>query len=392
MRCLNLDWLQVYCLEPFPLDDIYFLGVGLHVDVRPYGTRVFRQMFTVFDEHGAPFVEVRRLPFSGQDGASFLPPNAVHLRFVNRACYLPNAVQLMGAFIKKHGFVFQRIVRIDLALDFVKFDTGDDPAKFVDRYMRGVYSKINQANISAHGVDEWQARRWHSLAWGSPSSSIGTKLYNKTLELATVKDKPYIRRRWWECGLIESPLVVDRSVWRLEFSIKDDGRRVFVYHPNGGSKRVLHPNTLATYWTPEAQLAVFALLASHYFHFKLFEEGRPKNLCRDKPLFRFTKAESFLVAEKVAGAKPVASNVDTLLRRLRSFVVSCGNADAVSACHILIDYLSREKVRVLCEDPSDNSELRALQIALGWAINDGYTASEAQIREIAAGLFSGDAY
>lgn len=65
-RCVNLDWLEVHCLEPvgIPHDAEYFRRAGLTVDERSYGTRVYRQMFTVHDALGHPFVEVRRDPFS----------------------------------------------------------------------------------------------------------------------------------------------------------------------------------------------------------------------------------------------------------------------------------------------------------------------------------------
>ena len=42
-------------------------------------------------------------------------------------------------------------------------------------------------------------------------------LYNKSQEMADVKEKPYIRERWNQAGLRS-----DCSVWRLEFSLKSD--------------------------------------------------------------------------------------------------------------------------------------------------------------------------
>lgn len=64
-RCVNLDWLEVHAYEPSndPHDANYFRRAGLDVSERGYGTRVYREMFTVCDPVGNPFVEVRRNPF-----------------------------------------------------------------------------------------------------------------------------------------------------------------------------------------------------------------------------------------------------------------------------------------------------------------------------------------
>ena len=183
-RCVNLDWLEVHCLEPYgdPHDAEYFRRVGLTVMERDYGTRVYREMFTVNDAQGNPFVEVRRAPYS-TGYAGIHDERECHLRLVNAACYLDNAADLMQQFIDTYHYEFNRITRVDICLDFERFDEGDDPAVFLSRYLRQVYSKINQGNITAHGADRWNGQVWNSVSWGSPTSAIGTKFYNKTMEL-----------------------------------------------------------------------------------------------------------------------------------------------------------------------------------------------------------------
>ena len=207
-RCVNLDWLEVHCMEPSgdPHDANYFRRVGLTVSERDYGTRVYKEMFTVNDVHGNPFVEVRRAPYStGYGGIHAI--EECHLRLVNAACYLDNAAALMQNFIDTYGYTVNRISRVDICLDFERFDEGDDPAVFLSRYLRQVYSKINQGNITAHGADRWNGQVWNSVSWGSPTSAIGTKFYNKTMELYDAATgtyrKPHIRYAWLKCGLID---------------------------------------------------------------------------------------------------------------------------------------------------------------------------------------------
>lgn len=67
-RCVNLDWVEVYCLESgknFPHDANYFRECGYFVREREYGTRQYNQMFTILDENDLGFIEVRRDPVSG---------------------------------------------------------------------------------------------------------------------------------------------------------------------------------------------------------------------------------------------------------------------------------------------------------------------------------------
>ena len=65
-RCVNLDWLEVCALEPItkPLDADYFRSCGLVVLEREYGSKVWRSIFTIEDNEGHAFLEVRRDPKS----------------------------------------------------------------------------------------------------------------------------------------------------------------------------------------------------------------------------------------------------------------------------------------------------------------------------------------
>ena len=75
-RCINLDWLEVYALEDtnlFPCDADFFRKHGWRVEERDYGTRTYRQMFTIYDQRDEPLFEIRRWPYSNksQDGGLF---------------------------------------------------------------------------------------------------------------------------------------------------------------------------------------------------------------------------------------------------------------------------------------------------------------------------------
>ena len=183
-RCVNLDWLEVHAYEPIltSLNAHYYRAQGWIVEEREYGTRVYREMFVLIGRDNQPLLEIRRNPASqGLNGVH--QANECHIRLTNRSCYFDDAASYLQSFLNNYGYYNVRISRVDVCLDFVSFDMGDDPAAFVRRYFKHKYSKINQGRISAHGDDTWSGLECNSLSWGSKMSDVSTKLYNKTMEL-----------------------------------------------------------------------------------------------------------------------------------------------------------------------------------------------------------------
>lgn len=286
-RCVNIDWLQVFCAEPFgkTLDAAYYIRAGYRVEARAYGTPQYQEMFTVF-EGDFPFIEVRRNPYSLKENGGIFNRRDCHLRLTNRACYSASPIDDLRRFLLAHDYVYKSISRIDICLDFNTFDRGDKPEKVLADYMENKISKINQCNIAAHGKDKWKGRVWNSLKWGSQNSMISTKLYCKSLELKEAHDKFYIRDQWDAAGLRQ-----DIPVWRVEFSINSD-LKAFVKLDTGE----LVSNKLTDYDTREKCLFRFHSLASKYFHFKYVEKMdngklRRKDRCKDKILFTISKDE-----------------------------------------------------------------------------------------------------
>lgn len=384
-RCVNLDWLEVHCFEPSndPHDATYFRRAGLEVVEREYGTRVYREMFTISDKRGNPFVEVRRNPYSqGYQGVH--AADECHLRLVNAACYYDDAALRLQNFMDTYGYTFNRIARVDICLDFEKFDEGDDPAKFLSRYLRQVYSKINQGNITAHGTDRWDGQLWNSVSWGSPSSAIGTKFYNKTQELydptsGTFK-KPHIRYAWLQCGLIDDFHKVLKKnedgwyqpqIWRIEFSIRSSVKKWFTIELNGKERNYQSiRNTLAMYDCREKLVTLFAALQQHYFHFKHYEKGKRKDRCDDKVLFIWNGVQltykvgrddiTSILGDGAKKAKPY----DTLLRKLREFRQGQIKHDIINACDIIIKVLEGDLLRSDIRNPFSWQELLVLQQTL----------------------------
>lgn len=402
-RCVNLDWLEVHCFEPTndPHDATFFRRAGLEVVEREYGTRVYKEMFTISDRRGNPFVEVRRNPFSqGYQGVH--AAEECHLRLVNAACYYDDAALRLQNFMDTYGYTFNRISRVDICLDFEKFDEGDDPAKFLSRYLRQVYSKINQGNITAHGTDRWDGQLWNSVSWGSPSSAIGTKFYNKTQELydptsGTFK-KPHIRYAWFQCGLIDDFHKVLKKtedgwyqpqIWRIEFSIRSSVKKWFTIELNGKERNYQSiRNTLEMYDCREKLVTLFAALQQHYFHFKHYEKGKRKDRCDDKVLFVWKGVQltykvgrddiSSILGDGAKKAKPY----DTLLRKLREFRQGQVKHDVLNACDIIIKVLEGDILRSDVRNPFNWQEMLVLQQTLSRKADGDTTDAAVLMNEI----------
>lgn len=384
-RCCNLDWLEIHALEPAadPHDASFFRRAGLDVQEREFGTRVYKEMFTVCDRMGNPFVEVRRNPYSvGYQGLH--SPQECHLRLVNAACYYEDAAARLQNFMDDFDYTFNRISRVDICLDFELFDRGDDPAKFLARYLRQTYSKINQGTITAHGADRWDGQVWNSVSWGSPTSAIGTKFYNKTMELydqaSGTYRKPHIRYAWLKCGLIDDFHKVLKKkdggwytpqIWRVEFSIRSSVKNWVAIELNGEAKHYQSiRNTLDMYDSREKLVTLFAALSQHYFHFKYYEKGQRKDRCRDKVLFDWGgvqltyKVEHADIQRLLGEGKRQRKPYDTLAKKLREFQQSKPRQDIVDACQVIISCIEGDALRSDLRNPFSYNDLIALQQAL----------------------------
>ena len=383
-RCVNLDWLELHAFEPpsKPLDAKYFRSKGYHVEEREYGTRVYREMFTILDQHGYGMIEVRRNP-SSQGETGIHQFNECHLRLTNRTCYWDNAADVFNKFIVQHQYYNVRISRVDLCMDFSTFDKGDDPADFVRRYFSHKYAKINQGRIHSHGEDTWSGQEWNSLAWGSKTSPVSTKMYDKTMELYNAKlgvyKKPYIREAWLHCGLIDD---IDRCtlkeeqqrIWRVEFSLTSAVKNWVPIELDGVQHKYQSlRNTLEVYNSRDKILTMFASLSRHYFRFKYYEEGKRKDRCRDKILFDWSEIEHTYKIDRPNSALGTGNKHfdkwNRLLTMLEPFRPNLDTDDKRQAFDVIVNAIKDEIMRSNLVNPFAKQELEELKKMIEVRIN-----------------------
>lgn len=214
---LSIDWLSVFCIfagdgdEWHPMD-----GDGFSYKHEPFGTRCFSTFYRVRianDEGGwDEFAEVQSKPYS-----SILPPYAMIVRFVNRQLYAANFWELANRFLSLNQIEIRGISRIDICADFNQFATIDPRALiegFAAKRFRHIGRGVGSLAFNHEVKNKEYGVHYTGLTFGTHASDAHVYLYNKTFELFTQGDKPWIKERWRRVGLNLM------EVWRLEVSIK----------------------------------------------------------------------------------------------------------------------------------------------------------------------------
>lgn len=401
MRCVNIDWLEVYCEESndeYPCNADYFTRRGYVVREREYGTRVYEEMFYILDRNGNDMFEVRRNPKSGDSSFVGLSPQSTHIRLCNWVCYQSNCVQLLRDFLVRHNYIFHRIYRIDVCYDFERFDSGDKPERVARRIVEKTYLKMNQTKIHAIGDDNWGGYAWETLSWGSLTSMVSTKLYNKTKELAaTGNKKPYILTQWMMAGLIDNPVTQVKynkdgsqykpDIWRVEFSIKSKADSWLILEDISGKrvKKKAVPHSLSLFDSQDKLWQRFQDLAYHYFRFKVktfkkqkrgvagfalgqVESNHDPELQRkdrmpEKILFHYDQDREFMHIQNVPKPSKPYHDGEVLRRRLINYAATHPDHKIREACKVLIDSIDvRDIYRYT--DSFDIWQVKALQGAI----------------------------
>lgn len=406
MRCVNIDWLEVYCEESnsrYPCNADYFRRCGYFVTEREYGTRVYNEMFIIEDRHGNPWIEVRRNPKSGGSSFKGLSEFSTHIRLSNWVCYQDDCVSQLREFLVKHDYIFHRIFRIDICYDFEKFDSGDLPSRVAKKILEKKLLKINQGRISVHGTDNWARYEWETLSWGSPSSMVTTKMYNKSLEiLQGGNKKPYIYTEWMMCDLLTNPMSLTKvspdgstykpEIWRIEFSIRSKADSWLILNGKRKKKNEENrvPHNLSMFDAKDKLWQRFQDLAYHYFRFKVKtvksvrkgltalelnkikfstdESLQRKDRMPDKVLFDFQKEKQFAHVQAVPKPSKPNSQDEILKRRIEKFMQESPDREVKAACSTILKAIDNREVYRYTPD-MDYKEVLALRAAISLKMN-----------------------
>ena len=252
---LSLDWLQLHVdCSLCTFDSAYSWKL------EPYQTKQFRKIYKLMwqgEELGTAVCEPTSVIIHG---------SCMIVKFSNRQLYSPYLHNIIAAFLSHNNLFFKGVTRCDLALDFNRFNRCLDPENFIWRFINGQIWKVGRGKFSVTG-EQKRGNKFRYLRFGSKTSEINTYLYNKSVELTQVQDKPYIREKWLNAGLSKK-----QDVWRLEISIKGTGTR-YVDFETGDLTRISWEDLA----NPDRLKQIFEAYISVHFKFVINDGQRNKS-------------------------------------------------------------------------------------------------------------------
>lgn len=221
---LSIDWLAVHCEGCFDEETIKEIEskpltlehqVNFSIKRLDYGNRQFKCIYEV-SYRDRLFAVVQANPAS-----TILSPKMVIVKLANYYLYRTDGITLFDMFLNYYQLKVKGLSRLDIALDFQLLNNGLMPERFIIGYMRGIYRHVGRSRGNAHFNQKGNDPiTYNGISFGTNESATRVYMYNKTLELKQVKDKPYIRDKWRAAGFD-----MNKDVWRLEISLKSSAMK-----------------------------------------------------------------------------------------------------------------------------------------------------------------------
>ena len=265
---INIDWLQIYLHDENQgienLAMIYNGKSSYAFQTAEYTSRQFSQVYDIYDSDGDHYAVLQRIPFS-----NIISYDGAILKLANRELYKSTMIDTLILFLEYHRFAFKSISRLDICFDSNTLKNGLKHSTLIRGLQNGKYLKNNQGQAKQNFEVQSKTNRimeCNSISFGSLSSAVKTKMYNKTKEMNDVKYKPYIVESWQKNGID-----TNKDVWRIEISIKAD------------MTNIVKLDTVETFrlTTDRLKLStdiqnIFYTYAARYFSFKINDGKKNK--------------------------------------------------------------------------------------------------------------------
>lgn len=261
--CISVDWLEVCCYG-YAVQSSFFAfdGKSYSIEAEDRETALFKKFYVV-KRNGLEYAYIRQEPKSG-----VMKKGLTLIKLANRVLYHERYIPFLMALIKHLNLYYKGLTRLDLAYDCNTFYCGRKPSRFVRQFATKRVDEIGGMYVPKVKEFDFHLKKdIHSgsginyLAIGAKGSKKRGYIYDKTLELQEVKDKPWIRDMWERNGLVSTD---KNHVWRAEISIKAQGMDLL--NLDTGELFALHPNYLESY---EHIKKIFHFYASKVFDFRI---------------------------------------------------------------------------------------------------------------------------
>jgi hypothetical protein len=281
--CISIDWLQVCCYCNH-LSEFEYKGslCTYNVEIQPVETAMFKKLYSV-KRNGLEVATIQCEP-----RPKSLNPKLLLLKLSNRVLYSDKYIYMLYDMISTFGLIYKGITRLDLCYDCNFFNGHKSPSKFIQDFVfkevgkNGYIFRKGSSKFTCHGSKtSTSSSKITSIAFGSNNNKVRQYIYDKTIELQEVKDKPWIREYWELNGLVNDE---KNHVWRTEISIKSQGMDIL--NMSTGELFKLSPKYLEHY---NKICDLFFFYADKYMQFFVC---RGQKRTRDYPLlhlFEYSK-------------------------------------------------------------------------------------------------------
>jgi len=305
---ISCDWLQIHVKHA----DNFLERENPYYNFRRTGqSKIFRDIYEVKDT--ALGIVIAHYCTGANE--CIMPEHEGVLKFENKILYVhgDELQEYVEKFLYRLRFRFIGVTRFDIAFDFETFFLNLDPQKFIRKFVSNKIIKLKDSQWGTIAKQRNNEHEFETIHFGSKSSNVNAKLYNKTRELAN-NFKPHID------SLHRDHFDMKKDIWRLEFSLfsmnaffKNEGKD-FKFH----SLEILKLSNM---------YGMFIGLFKKYFRFKYYKKDERKTRMKEVELWvfdlSFTElrkiAQNPLIKLSTRSEKIFIKKLDTLNKEFRLF-------------------------------------------------------------------------
>jgi len=244
---VQIDWLSIFC------DCSDFQPTSnFSIKRENYGTSTFHIVDNIFK--GSERVAV----LAHEPRTSVVKPHTGILKILNVFLYSDDLLELIHDIVCFCNIVPLSLSRLDLAVDFNKFDTNQDPQHFINEFLARKYVRKGRGQVKIIGNNARDVV-WDYLRFGTYKTSVSAYLYNKSKEITEASGKNYIVESWRKQGLN-----TEETIWRIEFSLNGEDIAI-----QDGYKKTIYNKNLDTILESNFRTRLFAACLDKYFCFFL---------------------------------------------------------------------------------------------------------------------------
>lgn len=301
--CIAVDWLQIFVILPPNWKATE--NDKFSIKKEDYQTRHFKSIFTISKDKKEIAV------LACHPHSNILQTNGGLLKIINKQLYQEDLFDFVTSLLEDLEFTFRSISRLDIAMDFNRFQKNLNPEKFIENFMNKKYLKVGRAK----GSTQFEVNKeisYTGLSFGCETSDVKYYLYNKSNEMQQVKLKPWIVEHWQANGYEDGEIV-----WRLEFSLKLSTKGF------GDAKTGVMLSTKELDIIKEDNVnKLYELVFNHYFKFVYAAEKSRKDRLMKIPLLAIAKAKPIKIklsdkTESTRSSKIFAKQLMRLNQELR---------------------------------------------------------------------------